>query len=55
MFENEFINAKDVFTNIRNTGRLQWVIEEEIEQNGAMKVDIISQNFVSIVFPLVCF
>lgn len=50
MFENEFINENDVFTEIWNTGRLQCVTEEEIEQNGAMKVDIISQNFVSLVF-----
>lgn len=28
--------------SIWNTGRLQCVTEEEIEQNGAMKVDIIS-------------
>lgn len=41
MFENEFINANDMFTEW-NTGRLQCVTEEEIEQNGAMKVDIIS-------------
>lgn len=42
MFENEFINANDMFTEIWNTGRLQCVTEEKIEQNGAMKVDIIS-------------
>lgn len=42
MFENEFINENDVCTEIWNTGRLQCVTEEEIEQNGAMKVDIIS-------------